>query len=147
MITATVSLHRERPTLQQYYDRIIEAVQDGTLPSFDEEHNCMYRHKDVQTGKQHQCVAGLLLHHDDHVVEGSPVSNEVHSALFLQRLPEGLNIRQLQSLQSIHDSYARNYVDPTIKWKKKNEFINRVNEFFKSVDMNIQTVPVNHLES
>lgn len=125
----------KRLTPQEYYDRIVAATRDGTMPSFNIHHrSCNYRYIDA-VGKQHHCIAGLLLEKDDEPRELAYVETLQNFELFNKRLPERFVISILTKLQKIHDYHA---MDPT-GWKPV-PFLEQINKKFSLYFPNVKLI-------
>jgi len=102
-------------TRQEYFDLCKKSAVDGTFPSIlNNVEGCVYRGPE---GKR--CIVGLLIPEDkyDPGIEESTLRTILDAGRI--EMPEGLVLRDLESLQILHDRYA---VDDT-GWKSE-AFIN-----------------------
>lgn len=95
-----------------FFEKIKKAAHDGTFPSlqYDEDKGwvrCKYRFFD-DNGKEHRCLAGLLLDRGDPIQEGEPVNGTTMNKVFNKYAEKmGIQLDDLYKLQCIHDRWAR----------------------------------------
>ena len=134
-------------TVREFYDRIMAAVEDGTLPSVDMVNlhcglpTCKYRQVD-ETGKVHKCVAGLLIDDDcyDPQMEHWTASCvwDGDRATYNVTNVEGKDRWWIRKLQKIHDKQFGMQEDGSFCAWNKEKFIADINaiedfrEFAKS---------------
>jgi hypothetical protein len=107
---------------QSYYDKLVQAAQDGTFPSVDGDGKCKYRGPD---GKK--CAIGIELTDEEAADEGEGMSFEDISCGVINRLElsTGLNRFDLAKVQGVHDNNASKYNPTTFKQVRKAWSLNK----------------------
>lgn len=114
-------------TVQEYYDLIVAALESGRLPGRSFLGSCQYRFIEVvgEEKKVRNCIAGLLLHDDDTVIEGAMCSsNAWNRSIFERRVPGGMSINDLHGLQRLHDKHTTSHCGFI-----KEGFLHELNEY------------------
>lgn len=103
-------LERLFHTRAEYYARIYEALEDGTMPGYSLKRlTCSYYEEDPN-GEVIRCVAGLLCPEGSLPPDQDMLAMHIlNKPYFRKLLPEGMSLSELDHLQCCHDSMAHCY--------------------------------------
>ena len=103
---------RQYPTIQAYYNDIVQRYSDGRLPSRDNLTGCCYR-AEAEPHATERCLIGMLIPDDayDREMEGKSAGEIAIEAAWM---PPGMEHVDLDRLQEMHDETSSSLTSPVI---------------------------------